>query len=347
MYFSKIEQNKLTHPSHQTTRHKDCLSSRFGRLHTSQATVPIMALPLACSITGMLLYLSPIPLLQKVQQEQTTSTLSILPLLATTINGSVWCLYGLLTFSIFPMFIVNLFGVILGSTYVYIFCQHTPNQQTTYATILCSLLLLSFLVMTYVLPESGTTTTTTEIIMDVQYSAASPASLPLPLSPAPELSSTSSRLADRVGTLGVCVGICMFAAPFATAREVIRTRNASSEFFLKFFFFSTSFLSPFISHLFSLTSPSSLLSSLSLLSHQPPTNYQPTTGLPFPIICVNLLNACLWTIYGLQLGDGFVWGPNFAGVVCSSLQGKLRNFFFFFKSCCDIVIFCFVNPVPF
>ena len=181
-----------------------------------------MALPLACSITGMLLYLSPIPLLQKVQQEQTTSTLSILPLLATTINGSVWCLYGLLTFSIFPMFIVNLFGVILGSTYVYIFCQHTPNQQTTYATILCSLLFLTFLVMTYVLPESGTTTTTTsEIVIEVQYSA----------SPAPELSSTSSRLADRVGTLGVCVGICMFAAPFATAREVIRTRNSSSESF--------------------------------------------------------------------------------------------------------------------
>ena len=187
-----------------------------------------MALPLACSVTGMLLYLSPIPLLQKVQQEQTTSTLSILPLLATTINGSVWCLYGLLTFSIFPMFIVNLFGFLLGGTYVFIFCQHTPHRQTTYATILCSLLLLSFLVVAYVLPGAESTTIT-EISIQSSASSAS-----FPHTPAPELS-TSSRLANRVGTLGVCAGICMFAAPFATAREVIRTRNASSEFL--FFFF--------------------------------------------------------------------------------------------------------------
>ena len=46
--------------------------------------------------------------------------------------------------------------------------------------------------------------------------------------PTPATTALPSPLTQRVGSFGVLVGICMFAAPFATIREVISKQSADS-----------------------------------------------------------------------------------------------------------------------
>lgn len=39
-----------------------------------------------------------------------------------------------------------------------------------------------------------------------------------------------------------------------------------------------------------------------------------------PMVCANLANSILWLLYGLSLGDVFVYGPNVFGISLSVLQ---------------------------
>jgi solute carrier family 50 protein (sugar transporter) len=48
-------------------------------------------------------------------------------------------------------------------------------------------------------------------------------------------------------------------------------------------------------------------------------------SLPFPIIFVNAVNGVLWTMYGLQLNDAYVFGPNFLGFLCAAVQLALHQ----------------------
>ena len=224
-----------------------------------------MALALACSITAIILYLSPIPLLSQIHRERTTKNFSVLPLAATTLNGAVWAWYGLLTLQYYPMFVVNGIGSLLGATYVVIFCKHATSIKQTAITLIVLFLITAFVLSTYVLAGSNTAATRLDNPTDTTDSTDPPTNHLAP----------NNLLTNRVGLFGVVVGTCMFAAPFATVRQVLQTQSADS--------------------------------------------------LPFPIIFVNAVNGVLWTMYGLQLNDAYVIGPNALGFVCASLQLALHQ----------------------
>ena len=177
-----------------------------------------MALALACSTTGIILYLSPIPLIRSIQHTKTTGTYSVLPLAATALNGMVWAWYGILTSQLYPMFVVNFIGAILSIIYICIFCRHASSLRQTTITIVALFMGAAFVLFTYLLPTSTSSST------HIQDSLA----MNQELTPVTATTALPSPLTQRVGSFGVLVGICMFAAPFATIREVISKQSADS-----------------------------------------------------------------------------------------------------------------------
>jgi solute carrier family 50 protein (sugar transporter) len=261
MRFLPNQQKSSATPPHQFTA--SC----------SHPTLTTMALAFACSITAIVLYLSPLPLLRQIQRERTTKSYSILPLAATTLNGLVWAWYGWLTSQYYPMFVVNGIGSLLGAAYVAIFCRHASSLRGTVITLVSMFLATAFVMSTYVLAGSATVGTDAGGGGGIEahpHQIDGPSMTHNIVAPSDAL-----RLANRVGLFGVVVGTCMFAAPFATVRQVLKTKSADS--------------------------------------------------LPFPIIFVNLLNGILWTLYGLQLHDAYVIGPNVLGFICAALQLALHQ----------------------
>ena len=46
-----------------------------------------------------------------------------------------------------------------------------------------------------------------------------------------------------------------------------------------------------------------------------------------PLSFMSVVNGGLWTSYGLAVSDGYIWVPNFVGVVLSSVQLALCGVF--------------------
>ena len=173
-------------------------------------------LALCCSVTAFVLFLGPLPMVREIRRRRSSGAYSVLPLAAAFVNCAIWALYGAIHGPTM-LLLVNSTGAVLEAAYLTVFLRNTKQKQRAGVTlgIACMSALLVFVM--YVLRAPG-------------GFAGSPQKVDTDAPPAPPHAAASggATVADRLGTFGVFVGVCMFASPFATVKHVLATRSADS-----------------------------------------------------------------------------------------------------------------------
>jgi solute carrier family 50 protein (sugar transporter) len=204
-------------------------------------------LSLLCGLLAAALYLSPLPMVRSIARARAVGNRSVLPLTAAMLNAAVWSWYGLLTRNYVPVALVNGAGAVLEAVYIAIFLRHARKSKgralailaATVGAFLCALM---FYVLraapggAVVLGEAAAAPVLLGGGGDA-FAASSSASSAFAVSgsavllaPAALAKSTvdPSPMASRLGNIGVLMNCFMFASPFATVAEVLKSRSAKS-----------------------------------------------------------------------------------------------------------------------
>ncbi|KAE8970049.1 hypothetical protein PR003_g26958 [Phytophthora rubi] len=160
-----------------------------------------VAFELLATCSSVVLYVSPWPDFRRIQRRRSPGDASLLPVVMLFYNAYMWCVYGCVADSIFPLFVVNAFGVATSVFFSAVYVRYSSaQQQLQYAR---RLWLGAGLAMA----------------LATAYAVAGLQGV------------TNQRPAEVAATLGVvCVtaNICLFASPLETMGKVVRSKSAAS-----------------------------------------------------------------------------------------------------------------------
>lgn len=149
-------------------------------------------------VLSILTFMSPIPSLVKAWRGRDLGELSFVPFAAMIVNSFVWLAYGLLSDSIFPLFVTMVCCEVLSIAYVVVYFM-LCKEKTRPIKILSIAMGVVALVLVYIaLARSGVT------------------------------NQSNDSSATVVGIIADVGSLVMYAAPFETIVQVIRSKDASS-----------------------------------------------------------------------------------------------------------------------
>jgi solute carrier family 50 protein (sugar transporter) len=163
-------------------------------------TLAFDLLRVLATISSVVLYVSPWPQFRLIHRRRSPGDTSLLPVVALFCNAFMWCVYGFVADSIFPLVVVNAFGVATSLFFSAIYVRFGSDSQRKYAGQLWlgAGLAMLLAVVYAVLGVHGVT-------------GQSPA-----------------EVATTLGFVCVTCNVCLFAAPLETMGQVLRTKSAAS-----------------------------------------------------------------------------------------------------------------------
>lgn len=163
-----------------------------------------MSLEWAAMFAALVFNAAPLYDVKEMCQMRQSSSFVPLPWIALFSNAFLWFLYGILIRQLIPMVACNVVGVIASCVAIATFLKLTNDAESVkkatrlirYVSIFVGCLVLS----------CGTNLW---IAMFTDRDV-------------------SSNTINALGTLGVCVNVCMFSSPLAEFAKVLRTRNTKT-----------------------------------------------------------------------------------------------------------------------
>lgn len=151
------------------------------------------------TVTSILLYLSPFPDFRRIYRNKATGEVAILPIVVLFGNSVMWTTYGALDNSIFPVCVVNAFGVLTTSVFSLVFYSFAAKLRRRVLLLFASALLVLCIPALYIiLAKTGA------------------------------IHQSSDTVVTVMGYGSVVVNIGMYASPLGTMRKVIRTKSVAS-----------------------------------------------------------------------------------------------------------------------
>ncbi|KAL3673119.1 hypothetical protein V7S43_002414 [Phytophthora oleae] len=163
-------------------------------------TLGFELLRMLATCSSVVLYVSPWPEFRRIQRRRSPGDVSLLPVVMLFCNAFMWCVYGCVADSIFPLVVVNAFGVCTSLVFSAIYVRWGSVEKRVYARQLwlsagaAMLLASAYAVM-------GLHGVTNQLPVDV---------------------------AATLGFMCVTCNICLFASPLETMGKVIRSKSAAS-----------------------------------------------------------------------------------------------------------------------
>ncbi|KAG6620758.1 MtN3-like protein [Phytophthora cinnamomi] len=150
--------------------------------------------------SSVVLYVSPWPEFRRIRQRGSPGETSLLPVVMLFCNAFMWCVYGCVADSIFPLVVVNAFGVATSVFFSAVYVRCSSAAQRRYAR---QLWLGAGLAMTAATAyaAAGVRGATNQLPTDV---------------------------AASLGVVCVTANICLFASPLETMGQVVRSKSAAS-----------------------------------------------------------------------------------------------------------------------
>ncbi|ETO67578.1 hypothetical protein F442_15365 [Phytophthora nicotianae P10297] len=163
-------------------------------------TLAFDVLRVLATCSSLALYVSPWPEFRRIERRRSCGDVSLLPVVMLFCNAFMWCVYGCVADSIFPLVVVNAFGVCTSLIFSAIYMRWGSTEQRIYARRL------------WVGAGTAMLLATTYAVLGLR-------------------GATGQHPVDVVATLGlVCVtcNVSLFASPLETVGTVIRTKSAAS-----------------------------------------------------------------------------------------------------------------------
>lgn len=158
----------------------------------------ITILKALASISSLCMCLSPAPSVHRVFKTQAVSDVSVIPLVSLWAACHVWMLYGLLAGNLFPIFFTYILGDVFAVLFIIIYYRVT-NEKRYVAKVAGGVGAFLLLLTLYtILGRAGVT------------------------------HQTPHQVARTVGFVGICVSVILYASPFETIKQVVRTKSAAS-----------------------------------------------------------------------------------------------------------------------
>ncbi|KAG7388630.1 hypothetical protein PHYPSEUDO_012121 [Phytophthora pseudosyringae] len=163
-------------------------------------TLAFDVLRVLATCSSVVLYVSPWPAFRRIQRRRSPGDASLLPVVMLFCNAFMWCVYGCVADSIFPLVVVNAFGVCTSLVFSAVYARWGSAEQRVYARQLWL--------------GAGAA-----VLLATAYAVGGVRGV------------TNQPPAEVAATLGVvCVAcnVCLFASPLETMGKVIRTKSAQS-----------------------------------------------------------------------------------------------------------------------
>ncbi|OWY93928.1 MtN3-like protein [Phytophthora megakarya] len=159
-------------------------------------TLAFEVLRVLATFSSLLLCVSPWPEFRRIHRRRSPGEVSLLPVVMLFCNASMWCVYGCAADSIFPLVVVNAFGVCSSVFFSAIYVRWGSSVQRLYALKLW--LSVGLVVLT---------ATTYAVVGVINH---------LP------------NVVDVLGFVCVTCNICLFISPLETVGKVLRSKSAAS-----------------------------------------------------------------------------------------------------------------------
>ena len=158
-------------------------------------------------MASLVLFVSPIPTIQKIITERSVGNLPLLPYSSMVTNAFVWMIYGLLKHEM-SVWISNGIGLILAISYFIQFAKYYAAPSSSKSSPL---------------PSSSTSLPGGTVKQHVQTS------LGIVLISTILASTLHGDNAIKfIGTMGVIICLCLFGSPLTTIQTVLRTKSSTS-----------------------------------------------------------------------------------------------------------------------
>lgn len=152
------------------------------------------------TLSSLVLAASPWPDFRRVHRHRSIGELSLLPVVALFCNAYLWCVYGLVTDSLFPLVAVNCVGVLTSVFFSCVYYRWSSLPQRHYVRRL------------WVAAAAAMLLASIYAVAGAQgFTRQSP-----------------TEVGASLGLLCVTANLSLFAAPLETMTLVIRTRSAAS-----------------------------------------------------------------------------------------------------------------------
>ncbi|EGZ23455.1 hypothetical protein PHYSODRAFT_484516, partial [Phytophthora sojae] len=163
-------------------------------------TLAFELLRVLATCSSVVLYVSPWPDFQRIQRRGSPGDTSLLPVVMLFCNAWMWCVYGCVAQSIFPLVVVNAFGVATSVFFsvVYVRCSSADQRQYACQLWICAGLAMALATAYGIFGVQGVTN-----------------QLP-------------AQVAATLGVVCVTANICLFASPLETMGKVVRLKSAAS-----------------------------------------------------------------------------------------------------------------------
>ncbi|RLN31447.1 hypothetical protein BBJ28_00006694 [Nothophytophthora sp. Chile5] len=152
------------------------------------------------TLASVLLYVSPYPDFRRIHRQRSTGEISLLPVVMLFCNAYMWCVYGCVADSIFPLVVVNLVGVVTSVLFSAVYYRWSSSEQRAAVRKLWGSAALAMALAT-----------TYAVVGVYGFTNQSP-----------------TEVAVMLGFVCVTCNICLFASPLETMGKVVRTKSASS-----------------------------------------------------------------------------------------------------------------------
>ncbi|KAG7396545.1 hypothetical protein PHYBOEH_002157 [Phytophthora boehmeriae] len=142
--------------------------------------------------------MSPLPDFWRIHKTQTTGEVSVLPITLLFCNSFMWAIYGYKTGNIFPVLVVNMYGMSTSVIFSSIFYRWSKDRGSIHKLWKHAGCVLAAGMLYVIAGGCGAT------------------------------GQTPDQVAATLGLFAVVINIALYASPLANMKKVIQTKDASS-----------------------------------------------------------------------------------------------------------------------
>ncbi|RLN54005.1 hypothetical protein BBJ28_00015426 [Nothophytophthora sp. Chile5] len=150
------------------------------------------------TVAAVMVGLSPLPDFWRIHKTRCTGDVSILPIALLFCNCYMWAMYGFMVGNIFPVFVVNLFGMLTSVGFSAVYYRWSTERPRVHQLWARASVVLAIGTFYRILGGCGAT------------------------------NQSADQVAATLGFMSVGVNIALYASPLANMKTVIQTKNAAS-----------------------------------------------------------------------------------------------------------------------
>ncbi|KAG2506134.1 hypothetical protein JM18_009063 [Phytophthora kernoviae] len=158
----------------------------------------LAALRVLTTIAALMVGMSPLPDFWRIHKMQTTGEVSILPITLLFCNSFMWAIYGYKTGNIFPVLVVNMYGMSTSVVFSSIFYRWSTDRESIHKLWKQAACMLAAGSLYVIVGGCGAT------------------------------GQTPDQVVATLGFFAVVINIALYASPLANMKKVIQTKDASS-----------------------------------------------------------------------------------------------------------------------